>query len=1183
MEWTILFKALAPLAGRAAATMAPSLIRTWRVAFETTRRAKKDGVRVKFFALRSFIDAENVFITFHDPSAANMDALTPGLKACIRHDGDSDSREIVAVVLAHLASAYVHSLPPAQASRLEGEHTRGHVTREISRLQEDGADRKFEENCEFLNPYRAEDARPIYTQWPAIARAVAAIVTSQDRGQILRDWSTRRPEWLADAPASALCWLSFVAIDYGASDAARVFLIEAIAAGASPRSYWQARLVLAASLPRDEAEEMLDQAQDHPLAAALLADLHGNQQQALEHIRSWKPTLPEGRATKSLILAQLLTSLDDLESAIDVSLNGYEEYGSTGCALYAAKLLLGRGSLRKHPAFMSDLAKGLDLADAVRVSRRAWGGNSAEAAVVMMGAYTLLGSPEESWRTGTALPEGTANAVEAGDPNVVFEVARLAAELGMDQQARELMAEIEEGPQKNHIEAILVQAESGAEGAIPIWTAMLGSTTDPAEALNIGLQLAHNAQEIEWPSWVKDRFPVEVDDIELISALFRSIPGALQKARSRAATSRQVFHGLMSFHDSAGRYLEAAEVAESGGKRWNDPEAWLGAAEYYLKANNRDRAIQAAEEAVRVGGTSWKRERRARIILIENRSSQGHWDQALIEATRLFELDPTDDSKWAFLTCQYMTADYQGAWDSLQRFKSLSPRTPDDARLWIQLNSRFAAAMNYLQEAAMYAGRWSDNEQLRATIVVSLMQCNAKPASDDQVALYQELIARFIEDFPESSIFRSFSIDENNPVEFIRTLLLEQLESRDVALQPILDGELPLGMATNLSGKSYAEICLIRGAGRVFAGDPSTVEEEVSVVLGNLDKRVVIDISALSTLSILESQVPRELVGLFASSVLPTASLHDVQTAAASLSTKSTESIGIDRTSGTLRISKISEDEADRRAQRAETMFALGKEFDAVSHPQVVQLPGLDAGVAQFRWLLALDLAKSLGLPFWCDDKVLRSLARTVGVESFGTPALLEAMRRQKSMTFRDIELCEAELVRNYYTGIQFTPSMMELAAEMDGWMPLGVAAAISEAGPTTSPETLIAFVLRALRRCKTHPEAIQAWVSVGATWLDSVSADTDSATYNLRLWFARILQQEWISSTSLPFVLSGLRAVTTQRADMDRIVPEVLGQYYSEVADQTDHATAALYVRDLVQQVPGSDRSAVLQQIIGQ
>jgi hypothetical protein len=373
---------------------------------------------------------------------------------------------------------------------------------------------------------------------------------------------------------------------------------------------------------------------------------------------------------------------------------------------------------------------------------------------------------------------------------------------------------------------------------------------------------------------------------------------------------------------------------------------------------------------------------------------------------------------------------------------------------------------------------------------------------------------------------------------------------------------------------------LVRGAGKVFAGDPTALDHEVDVILRNLDKRVVIDTTVLATFSLLGIDTARQWLGLFSSGVLPTEAIHDAQTAVASLSSKSTATIGIDKTSGTPRISEISEQEAERRLERARTMVAIGKELDSVPHPEIIQLPRLKSTAREFRWLLSLDLAKTLSLPLWCDDKLLRGVAESAGVESFGTPALLEAFRRNGRLELDAVKVYEAELVHNYYTGIRFDPSVMELAAEMDSWRPLGVAAAIVESGPTTSPEQQIRFVLRALRLCVEDPEAVQAWVWSVAAWLDSVSPDAASATGNLRWWFSALLQQDWISSSSLPYVLAGLRSAS-KKADLDNLVTEVLGQFYTDVADQTDPAVAAEYVRELIRLVPAEDKSSVLQRII--
>ncbi|MBF4993281.1 hypothetical protein ITX31_04035 [Arthrobacter gandavensis] len=1181
MDWAIVFKALASLAGRAAGASVPGLIRSWRVAFESRRRAKKSGIEVRYFALRNFIDEWRIFELFNSPTTERMNEVAPALQDCIKPDGQSRS-DMVPELLAIIADAYVRSLPPSEASRFEGEATRKHVTSEVSKLHVSSLNTlDIEANCALLSAYRAEEAHQVHKQWPALSRVLAAVVTAEDRNQLFHDWAANRPSWLVDAPVPVLCWLSSAAKDYGAVEAAQKFLHEAIAGGASPRSYWVAKAALAAPLSLEEARKKLGQAKDHPLSTALWSELNGSHHAAIEEIQTWKPVSQEDHATKKLILAQSLAAIDDEDRAIAVALEGHSEHGSSECALYAAKLLVRRGSSRQHPNFMRDLARALELAKAVRTSRRTWGGDSAEAVLTMISAYRLLGSPERAWRTGTVEPEGSATLREASDVQVLTETARTAAELGMDQRARDLAVLVPVGPSRDYIDAILTENESGFESAIPFWTSALASTSDPTDALNVGLRLAHHGYAPEWPAWVTADYGSDVADIDLISALIRVLPGALQKARARAATSRQVFHGLMFYYISRKDYASAADVAETGGGRWNDPEAWLKAAEIWVQAEQRGRAIEAAEQAIRVGGTAWLGVKNARMILIESRSTERQWDEALIEATRLLEVEPNSgDAQWTFITCQFMTSDYQGAWESFERLGAPSPRNPGDAKIWLQLHSRYALDLGYIRPAASLAQHWPENEQLRAGIVLSMMHSNAKPETEDQVRLYQELLANFIADFPESSLIRAVSVDEGNPFESIKTMLPDPT-SRHEAMEPILKGELPLGLATHLSGKSYAEVCLVRGAGKVFAGDLLNLENEIEVIGKNLNKRVVIDTTALNTFTILGAEIAREWLGLFSSGVTPTEAIHDAQGAVRSLSPRSTASIGIDAVSGRPRIYEISEEEAETRWNRATILLSIGRELISVPHPQTTELPRLKSTDKEFRWLLSLDLAKKLGLPFWCDDRVLRGLAADAGVPSFGTTALLESFRRNGFLSVNGVDAYEARLIHHYYAGIQFNSSVMELAAEMDGWKPLGTAAAISESGPTATPKQQIHFVLQALQHCAEDPEAVQIWVSSVASWLDSVSPDTPTAEANLRFWFSTLLEQKWIDSSSLPHVLTGLRLQTPRKTDLSALVPEVLGDFYTTVAAQTDHAIAAEYVRELIRLAPAEDQSGVLQRII--
>jgi hypothetical protein len=165
VDLAVVFKALAPIAARGAAVAAPNLFRSWVVAFDTKRKSKKLGLRVKYFALRSAIDKNEIFAAFHTRSEHHLETLSPILHSCIRDAGPDAGVELLAL----LAAAYVHSLPPSQAVRLESEITREHVSTEVSSIREGiGDDRNFESNCELLSPFRAEAARSLHPHWPPL-------------------------------------------------------------------------------------------------------------------------------------------------------------------------------------------------------------------------------------------------------------------------------------------------------------------------------------------------------------------------------------------------------------------------------------------------------------------------------------------------------------------------------------------------------------------------------------------------------------------------------------------------------------------------------------------------------------------------------------------------------------------------------------------------------------------------------------------------------------------------------------------------------------------------------------------------------------------------------------------------------------------------------------------------------
>jgi hypothetical protein len=82
--------------------------------------------------------------------------------------------------------------------------------------------------------------------------------------------------------------------------------------------------------------------------------------------------------------------------------------------------------------------------------------------------------------------------------------------------------------------------------------------------------------------------------------------------------------------------------------------------------------------------------------------------------------------------------------------------------------------------------------------------------------------------------------------------------------------------------------------------------------------------------------------------------------------------------------------EAKRLAMAPDTNSAAPTRFDS-DIPSIVDLLSLVGA----SLLASLSVAARMGLPLFSDDRVIRNLAREVGIPSFGTVALLEALERR--------------------------------------------------------------------------------------------------------------------------------------------------------------------------------------------
>ncbi|WP_218030763.1 PIN domain-containing protein, partial [Streptomyces coelicoflavus] len=229
-----------------------------------------------------------------------------------------------------------------------------------------------------------------------------------------------------------------------------------------------------------------------------------------------------------------------------------------------------------------------------------------------------------------------------------------------------------------------------------------------------------------------------------------------------------------------------------------------------------------------------------------------------------------------------------------------------------------------------------------------------------------------------------------------------------------------------------------------------------------------------------------------------------------------------------------------------------------VPRPELRSLRQLPVRGNNTQWLTALDHAKEHGLILWCDDRVLRAVARSEGVATFGTLTLLDARVDAGLTTPEEALLTKAELLRNHYVDIPFSADLYHAAALADGWQAGAVSVALSRPSAWADAKATAAFALNAASR------AVGALPHEAADWISAAYDGLHRATpiahrrRNLQAFSLQVLLQPWISSSTLPFAWAGLRAGAEAGSDSDAVLEAALTLYHRALAEELPPLVAA-------------------------
>jgi tetratricopeptide (TPR) repeat protein len=1179
-EWLQLAAKVAPIASRLASRGIRRALLSSRVAYSTRKTSKKHGIgTLRFWALRRYLSTGSALDALRSALPERYAGLGDQLTNLYKSPPQTD--KAAALTVENLIDAYSRALNINETVALQGAVTANRVDTQIEARESRRfvGTTSFETNLELIPPIRAEEARSLRATWPAIEHFVQEFVTSSDRRAALRSWHRDPPSWFQSRTSSAIAWFAHLSNDYGEREVASAAFVEAISAGAAPVAYWRTREILASGVDLDEQAMLLEPfAGEDPIAHAIVAANEDDFSTAAGSLADWEPEQLRDRATKAIFLSQML-ACDDLNSAIEVSGAGFNDLKSGTCGTLQAHFLARKGGARESSINFADLEGALEVAINARDAIRVWQGPSSAAVEIAVTAARLLGRFEMAWRLTQPAPEGSASAAEAADPAVRQAAALLAAAAGRREEANELLPPGAEPRIEHEVRALLAIVDQDQESEVAQWKAALEHATEPQDIARICLHIALLGEKPSKLDVLASTDAVFAQDVRLIAEAYGGSDEAKSILRARSLSTRTLAHSFIGLLSQHGGTRESAEVAERAGEQWGDAEFIAVAAEQHFELSDFDAAVRSAENALRIAGPTWEGAPRVSGTLINALLSQGKWEPAARAATEVLSRDPYNVSAvWVLTLCNYQVGQFEESWRSYTEIGDRpDPRDESEALVRIDLWRRFEGTYSSLETMTSLLDAFPQSRAVRQAVTTALLFTSTDEEDAGAIGHVRDLIAPLLAE--QSDVIVQKEIDPENPIASLTQILNEFSQDPDHDSR-IDEGRLPIGMGATIHRRSLTEVLSKMTSSPIFSGNHETFESEVEAALALQGKKTVVDLTALYALSLLESSFADQLLGNFLLPEVTRAQLIDSIQGSDALSHLSTLSIrrGPDGSAQPITISDAEAAEHYARAQR------IRAQFDRLSlHPgvEIEHFEEIRANSRSFSWLAALDRAIDVGCGFWCDDRITRAIAIQRGVTTFGTQALIEALRRRGDLSNEAAVARQATLIRAYFVGLDFKADWVDFAGVLDRWQPRGVASFISNCAPGSDASAPPNFVIYAIRQVTDDPLAVQGWVAAVSRLLIRMAGSAHDAHSNLVTLLANLLQESWLESSRLPFVIGGVRDGIATAEVGDPLV-QAMAKHYRDLVQRAGWEPAAQQVWSLIRLAEPKDRAIVTGVVLG-
>lgn len=1193
---TFIGKSLAPEARREALAL---LGRGDWIGKLSRQAAKEAGVRRSRRPIRKWLEREETWQWLVNPSDSNEAQLRRSLKEHLDRDllmrmSNIDTAGLTDDIVPFAVANLIAEVDPSLAAAIADGRSSHRFREVLDRLDESPVQTATVERIP--PPCRVWIERAASTDPAGARRLVSYLASSETRpNRDLQPLLDHAPVWLASLPYQGWVALAEFAGAHGEASVSSM-IFEHVALMESPwPERWLTRGALASvhAGMSERATGLLNDVSSNNLAHIVRAVSRNDWATARELPDDPDDVAEEDRGVYLALKAEAQVNIGDLSGAIRLlELALREAPSSSGIALRLAHLLIARVGDSPAPTRSMDLHRAFGLALRARDQRRAWGGPSEEAVVWLCDFAALRTDFEFGLRIALEEPEGEATKREASYEPVVVKAAGLALAAKRLDLVETLAGRITAPFERALIQATKAEAARDLEGAADLFRqAYEQATTDEQrETAQRGL-----CSVGVWPvpglAELRQRSPGSADEFKALAHLARDEHGeAIRTLRKHWRSSHRAAELYVRAHILANE-ADAAEIAQDAAARYGDPSFVLDACRVLGRLGKWLDVLRLSEEALGASvGLTGRQSQSFRHYAIDAASQAHDWGRVEVHTLRALQDEGTGDHRlvWTLIGARFNLGRKQEAWDTFLSYRPLSTETESETQLLLELYRRFSASTEDLADVVRIAEQSGDSErQWAAALMTAYTMKPTKSPDEAVVERLHEVTKAYVARFPESPYFKSVQFD--SPEE-----ALEQLrrvmpsggpELADIARKSA-EGEAPCGVLSSIARKTYSEALLRRAPGCLPIASPNPVvrAEELAACRSSLDQPIVMDLSALHVASI-APELFDEIQTQFKRLSLASCAQADVEIAADSLSDRSKSTIGLDEQGDSLSVAEISAADAEDLARRSAWMAEAIKQLDVVVWTRFEGVDSLFDDLNFERtcaWLSSLDVALSRGEPLLCDDVALAAIARTVGVQCFGSEAFLQVLFDRSVWDEAKVEGILGKLALNYCVDLSGQLERSLNLAEGVGWAPGAVSFSFTRSASWTNPSQTTTYLSMAIDGARGRKADFVGWFGAGVIGLAKATGASSAPLATARLMGA-ITRDPRSSPEDLPRYLAAARdALSYLKIDGDPLewfVKELLTSLQREGAPGAASQIVMQYLTNLDPQ----DRHVAAQIVLGE